>query len=70
MINGKAGHDTLYGGWGDDRLYGGAGADTFVYANGDGNDRIGDYGYQDYLKITKGKISTITRKNMRKNCFT
>ncbi len=73
-LKGGAGNDKLYGGdgediinggKGDDRLYGSAGADTFVYANGDGNDRIGDYGYQDRLQITKGKISSINRKNMR-----
>ena len=64
-LYGGDGEDKLYGGKGDDRLYGGAGADTFVYANGDGNDRIGDYGNQDRLQITKGTISAITRKNMR-----
>ena len=64
-LYGGDGDDTLYGGKGDERLYGGAGADTFVYANGDGNDRIGDFGHQDRLQITKGKISAITRKNMR-----
>ena len=64
-LYGGDGEDKLYGGKGDDRLYGGAGADTFVYANGDGNDRIGDFGHQDRLQITKGKISAITRKNMR-----
>ena len=64
-LYGGDGEDIINGGKGDDRLYGGAGADTFVYANGDGNDRIGDYGNQDRLQITKGTISAITRKNMR-----
>ena len=64
-LYGGDGEDIINGGKGDDRLYGGAGADTFVYANGGGNDRIGDYGNQDCLQITKGKISAINRKNMR-----
>lgn len=64
-LYGGDGEDIINGGKGDDRLYGGAGADTFVYANGDGNDRIGDYGNQDRLQITKGTISAINRKNMR-----
>ena len=28
---------------GDDEMWGGAGADTFVYAPGDGNDKIEDF---------------------------
>ena len=64
-LYGGDGEDIINGGKGDDKLYGSAGADTFVYANGDGNDRIGDFGNQDCLKITKGTISSINRKNMR-----
>ncbi|MCY4190704.1 MAG: calcium-binding protein [Rhodospirillaceae bacterium] len=42
-LYGGMGDDKLHGGDGDDRLYGGAGADTFVYAAGDGHDRIVDF---------------------------
>jgi Ca2+-binding RTX toxin-like protein len=40
---GGAGNDTLVGGAGDDVLIGGRGADTFVFAPGDGRDRIADF---------------------------
>ena len=39
-ILGTSGNDTLAGGLGDDLLAGGAGNDTYVYAKGDGDDRI------------------------------
>lgn len=42
-IKGEQGNDTLRGGKGDDVLTGGAGIDTFVFADGDGADRILDY---------------------------
>ena len=65
-LYGGDGEDIINGGKGDDRLYGGAGADKFVYANGDGDDRIGDYGScQDSLIITKGTISAMKRKNCK-----
>ncbi|MBT7646889.1 MAG: hypothetical protein HN768_07510 [Rhodospirillaceae bacterium] len=35
--------DLLIGGTDDDELYGGVGADTFVFADGDGHDTIGDF---------------------------
>lgn len=40
MLAGGNGNDTLEGGRGTDRLDGGAGADLFVFAAGDGRDRI------------------------------
>lgn len=39
-IYGGAGDDLIIGGAGDDNLVGGRGADVFVFATGDGNDRI------------------------------
>ncbi|MGH1330024.1 MAG: M10 family metallopeptidase C-terminal domain-containing protein [Paracoccaceae bacterium] len=42
-LRGEGGNDFLSGGTGDDRLSGGAGADAFVFALGDGNDRIADF---------------------------
>ena len=51
FLRGRGGDDVLYGGAGDDRLvgdagndylFGGAGFDTYVYATGDGHDRIED----------------------------
>lgn len=41
---GNAGDDWLQGDAGDDRLSGGAGADRYVYANGQGDDRINEQG--------------------------
>ena len=43
-IYGGAGDDTLSGGAGDDYLEGGAGNDTYLFARGDGHDRIFDNG--------------------------
>ncbi len=40
---GDAGNDVLNGGHGNDRLEGGAGADTFVFIDGTGQDRIVDF---------------------------
>ncbi|TKB72939.1 MAG: hypothetical protein E8D46_10695, partial [Nitrospira sp.] len=51
FLRGRGGIDVLYGGAGDDRLvgdagndylFGGAGFDTYVWATGDGHDRIED----------------------------
>ena len=51
FLRGRGGIDVLYGGGGDDRLvgdagndylFGGAGFDTYIWATGDGNDRIED----------------------------
>ncbi len=42
-IKGGKGNDILIGGKGDDRLTGGGGIDTFVFADGDGADRVLDY---------------------------
>ena len=39
-LNGTAYNDIITGGLGNDTLNGGAGSDTYVYAVGDGNDRI------------------------------
>ncbi len=44
-IYGVAGSDTLIGGAGDDVLDGGSEGDTYVYARGDGNDLIYDWGH-------------------------
>ncbi|MBQ4855820.1 calcium-binding protein [Rhodanobacter sp. B2A1Ga4] len=41
-IHGGAGADTLAGGTGSDLLYGGQGDDRYVFAQGDGKDRISD----------------------------
>lgn len=42
-LDGGAGNDVLHGGKGKDTLTGGAGSDTFVFATGDGADRITDF---------------------------
>jgi Ca2+-binding RTX toxin-like protein len=48
VVVGNAGSDRLIGGIGDDVLVGGVGTDTYVFAAGDGQDRIVDAG-QNYL---------------------
>lgn len=55
---GGAGNDTLRGGLGDDTLTGGQGQDRFVFALGDGNDRITDFtDLQDRIVIQGGPKS-------------
>ena len=44
VISGDGGNDTLTGGADDDTLTGGDGDDVFVYAPGDGDDVITDFG--------------------------
>ena len=43
-LSGGGGSDTLFGGTGNDVLIGGTGADKFVFARGDGDDVIRDFG--------------------------
>lgn len=43
ILDGFGGDDLIDGGGGDDDLHGGSGADTFVYADGHGNDTITDF---------------------------
>jgi len=43
-LDGAAGNDRLQGGQGDDTLTGGAGDDLFVFARGDGQDTVNDFG--------------------------
>jgi len=43
-ISGTSGNDTLEGGLGNDYMVGGGGHDTYIYAIGDGNDIINDFG--------------------------
>lgn len=56
ILHGEDGADSLAGGLGNDTMVGLEGADTFVYAVGDGSDRIEDLGYvtavSDVLKFT------------------
>lgn len=43
LLKGDAGQDRLIGDQGADRLFGGEGADVFIFASGDGVDRIDDF---------------------------
>ncbi|MDO5687630.1 MAG: calcium-binding protein [Neisseria sp.] len=43
-LNGRWGDETLIGGTGNDRLQGGLGSDAYVFAKGDGQDKIYDLG--------------------------
>ena len=51
-IYGGASDDTLIGGKSNDSLWGSDGADTFIYANGDGNDIIYGFADDDLLQIS------------------
>lgn len=54
-LDGGGGRDRLEGGAGNDRLTGGLGADDFVFAPGDGTDRITDFETgADQIVITDG----------------
>ena len=60
-LDGSYGADTLVGGKGQDFLTGGKGIDVFVFADGDGHDRITDFKAEDLLKITTvGEITSKT----------
>ena len=50
-LRGGGGADTLGGGGGRDRLAGGGGSDLFVFARGDGADRIADFTGRDTIGI-------------------
>lgn len=50
-LSGGAGADTLAGGLGGDALTGGAGADRFVFAPGQGADRIADWTAEDVIVL-------------------
>jgi hypothetical protein len=50
-LNGGDGDDLIAGGTGNDRLTGGAGRDRFVFAVGDGSDRIADFEALDVLDL-------------------
>ncbi len=51
-LYGYTGDDTLIGGAGNDSLWGQAGADTFIYADGDGKDKIYNFDDDDMLQIS------------------
>ena len=57
---GGVGDDTLVGGKGNDQLWGGDGEDTFLYATGDGNDKIFDYDSTlDKIILTSGTVDNV-----------
>ena len=58
--------DTIIGGKGDDVLYGTENINTFVYAVGDGNDKIMDFNCTNFnvLEISgEGRVSETTLQN-------
>ena len=63
VIIGAAGDNTIIGGKGDDTLYGGDGKNIYVYNNGDGKDRILDYGEGDIVSIASGTLNGEVKVN-------
>jgi Ca2+-binding RTX toxin-like protein len=62
-LDGEAGDDILAGGPGDDALSGGEGSDTYLYAKGDGDDRVsedGDVASTDILRFTDATSAEVT----------
>ncbi len=60
-IYGGAGFDTITGGTGNDLLTGDFNADTFVFADGHGHDRITDFeALNDFERLDLSEISAIT----------
>lgn len=60
-LNGGSGFDTLEGGTGDDELFGRYNADTFLFADGHGNDTIADFSaLNNFEKIDLSGVSTLT----------
>jgi hypothetical protein len=51
FMQGGEGDDLLWGGEGRDKMQGGAGADTFIFARGDGVDRILDLEAEDRIEL-------------------
>ncbi|MCQ0988135.1 M10 family metallopeptidase [Jiella marina] len=61
VLRGLAGFDRLDGGTGNDTLTGGLNGDTFVFANGFGQDRITDFeALNNFEKIDLSAVSAIT----------
>ena len=61
-IYGGGGADTITGGTGNDVLSGGAGKDLFLFAAGDGQDRITDLGLGDVVRISGyGSAQSVTQ---------
>ena len=60
FLFGGSGDDLLNGGAGNDRLYGGIGADRFVFASGDGRDRVDDFdASEDTLQLVGTSITDL-----------
>ena len=61
IINGGSGFDTIDGGTGNDLLYGRFNADVFVFANGHGQDTIGDFAaLNNFERIDLRQVSAIS----------
>lgn len=61
-LNGSAGNDTLKGGTGNDMLKGGGGTDRFVFALGDGKDKVADFqdDLDSILFVGLGSLAEVT----------
>ncbi len=63
-INGGAGFDTIDGGTGNDLLFGRFNADVFVFADGHGQDTIGDFAaLNNFERIDLREVSAISELN-------
>ena len=61
-LQGRKGNDMLIGGIGDDYLLGDAGDDTYVFARGDGKDRVFDLGGNDTIRLGHNHTEVMFKK--------
>ena len=61
-LQGRQGDDVLVGGTGDDYLIGDVGDDTYVFARGDGKDRVFDTGGNDTIRLGHTHAEVVFKK--------
>ena len=61
-LQGRKGNDMLIGGIGDDYLLGDVGDDTYVFARGDGKDRVFDFGGNDTIRLGHNHTEVMFKK--------
>ena len=61
-LQSRKGNDMLVGGTGDDYLIGDAGNDTYIFARGDGKDRVFDTGGNDTIRLGHNHTEVMFKK--------